>query len=204
MTETDIDLDAVRSGEVKDLEGADLSDADLRRADLWNADLQGADLREVNLREANLRWAGLSDAHLQHADLRWADLRGADLWNATLWDATLPVYERLPETGDFTAYKGCRGHVVKVRVPAGVERVSALTGPKCRAEVVEVVEVLDAEGNECDATEASSWYDDGETVYREGKRVEPDDWDDDIRVECTHGIHIYPTKREAVEAVQDD
>jgi hypothetical protein len=178
------DIESVRSGDAKEL-----ADANLRDADLWDADFRRADLRDADFRRANL-WD--------------ADLRDANLWDANLRDTTLPAYERLPETGAFVAYKGCSEHVVRVRVPAAAERVSSLVGPKCRAEYVETVEVLDAEGNPCDATQATSWWDDGETVYREGETTHPDDWDDDIRVECTHGIHIYPTKREAVEAVQDD
>jgi len=156
MPDDDLDLDAIRTGDVNDL----------RDADLWHANLRHADLQHANLQDVNL-----------------------------------PIYERLPETGDFEAYKGCKGHVVKVRVPADAERVSSLVGPKCRAEYVEVVEILDAEGNACDVTEATSWYD-GETVYCEDETVHPDDWDDNIRKECTHGIHIYPTKHEAVEAVR--
>jgi len=144
----------------------------------------------------------ITDANLRHANLWVANLAGADLRGANLRDARLPVYQRLPEAGSFTAFKGCRGHVVRVRVPEGADRVSTLASPECRAEYVEVVEVLDADGQLCDATEAVSWWDD-KTTYREGGTVYPDDWDDDIREACTHGIHIYPTKSEAVEAVRD-
>jgi hypothetical protein len=40
---------------------------------------------------------------------------------------------------------------------------------------------------------------DGKTRYIAGERVEADGWDDDIRVECTHGIHFFVTLREARE-----
>jgi len=186
MTDNSIDIEAVRNGDVKKLCNADLWGADLRRADL-----EGADLSDAYLWNAHLSGANLSDA----------DLEGANLCNADLWGADLPRYERLPEAEDFVAYKGCKNHVVKLRVPADADRTSSLVGPKCRAEYVEVVEVLDEDGNECGDEEAVSWYD-CSAVYREGERVEPDDWDADIRVECTNGIHIYPTLDEAKEAVK--
>jgi hypothetical protein len=37
----------------------------------------------------------------------------------------------------------------------------------------------------------------GITEYREGQMVYPDSYDDDIRVDCTHGIHFWLTRREA-------
>lgn len=137
----------------------------------------------------------------ERADLRGADLRDANLQGADLRDANLPAYERLPEDGEFIAFKGCVDHVVKLSVPADADRASSLVGPKCRAEYVQVLEVLDNSGEPCEAIEAVGWYD-SETVYREGEAVHPDDWDSDIRVQCTHGIHLYPTKREAIEDVR--
>jgi len=198
----------VRDADVRD---AYLRDANLHRADLRGADLQGADLRDANLhradlRDADLRDADLRDADLQDADLRGADLRGADLQEAYLRDANLrnadlPAYERLSDSDSFVAYKGCKGHVVKLEVPADAERVSSLIGSKCRAEYANVIEVLNENGEPCDSTVAYGWYDES-FEYREGETVDPDSWDDDIRVQCTHGIHIYPTKREAIDAVR--
>jgi hypothetical protein len=39
----------------------------------------------------------------------------------------------------------------------------------------------------------------GRTLYTQGAMVYPDKYDDDIRIECTHGIHFFITKREAEE-----
>jgi len=54
MTDTDIDLDAVRAGEVKDLVDADLSDAHLQHADLRNATLEDATLWNASPWDADL------------------------------------------------------------------------------------------------------------------------------------------------------
>ena len=34
-------------------------------------------------------------------------------------------------------------------------------------------------------------------IYRVGETVKPDRYDDDVRVECTSGIHFFITKPEA-------
>lgn len=192
-----IDLDGVLDDHADWLRGADTG----QRADLRDATLRHADLRDADLRDADLWGADLRDAVLRGAVLRGATLRDAVLRGADLEGATLPAYERLPDDGSFTAYKGCNGHVVKLHVPADAARVSAITSPKCRVEYAEVAEVLDADGEPCEATEATGWYDDS-FVYAESETVEPDGWDDDTRVACTHGIHVYPTLREAVEAAR--
>ncbi len=36
-----------------------------------------------------------------------------------------------------------------------------------------------------------------DTVYEEGKEVRADSYDDDWRVECSHGIHWFLTRKEA-------
>jgi len=129
---------------------------------------------------ADLRGAYLQDANLQRADLRGADLRGANL----------PHFQICPETGSFDAWKRVTntagGTVIKIRIPAKAKRTSSLTGRKCRAEFVKV---LKGNGN--------GKYDG--TVYTEGETVKADSFDPDIRVECTHGIHFYMTKKEAEE-----
>jgi hypothetical protein len=56
---------------------------------------------------------------------------------------------------------------------------------------VEVLELFGAE-------EALSKHD-MDTIYKAGVVVHPDKYDDDIRVECTHGIHFFITRKEAEE-----
>ena len=47
-----------------------------------------------------------------------------------------------------------------------------------------------------DASEVAGMYD-PETIYRVGEIVRPDSYDPDIRVECSHGIHFFITRKEA-------
>jgi hypothetical protein len=140
------------------------------RADLHHADLGGADLSDANLRGANLRHANLRDANLSKEELA-----------AAYAQRTI-----LPE-GDLIGYKKlAHGAICKVLIPAAAKRVGGMTGRKCRAEWVEV---LDGEG--------VSSYDKG-VKYAVGAVVRPSTpFDDDVRVECASGIHFFITRTEA-------
>jgi len=119
--------------------------------------------------------------------LRWADLRWADLRWADLREADLPHFQICPEDGSFVAWKKVRGSILKLLVPENAKRTSSLVGRKCRAEFVVVLE-----------GEGVSTHDD-KTVYKVGETVYPDKYNDDIRVECTNGIHFFMTRKEAEE-----
>ena len=135
------------------------------------AHLQYADLQGADLRSANLR-----SAHLQGANLRNADLQGADL----------QTFQICPEEGDFVAWKKLRDDVVcKLLIPSDAKRTSSLIGRKCRAEFVEVLE-----GEGVDRRT-------GLLKYSPDEIVRPDSYDDDVRLECTHGIHFFITRAEA-------
>ena len=158
--------------------------ANLRGANLCDADLRGADLRGANLCGANLRGANLCDANLRDANLRGADLRGAK--NADLAIAATRI---LPE-GDLIGWKKCLdGVIVKLRIPAKAKRSHAF-GRKCRAEYVEVLDVI---GAAVGVTRIHG----PQTEYRVGETVRPDSWDDDWMNECSHGIHFFVTRAEA-------
>ena len=153
--------------------------ADLSGADLFWADLSGADLCRANLSGANLCRANLSGA----------DLRGVkDI--PPLAAAQLLA---CPESGAFDGWKKCRGGViVRLRIPAEARRSSATTR-KCRAEFVDVLEVVGAEVGE-------SMTDLGPTTYyRAGERVTCHEWCEDRWHECAGGIHFFITRAE-VEA----
>ena len=159
-----------------DLRDADLRDADLRGADLQGANLQGADLQRAYLRGADLRGADLQRANLQRADLRGADLRGADL----------PSFQVCPQEGEFIAWKKLRGNIVtRILIPAEAKRTSSLIGRKCRAEFAVP---LDAGGK--------SLRDD-QFLYVKDEIARCDEYDPDVRIECSGGIHFFMTKEEA-------
>ena len=159
------------------------------RANLSGANLSGANLSEANLSEANLSWTNLSWTNLSGANLSEANLSEANLYGANLSEATLPPLSIVPESGAFDGWKKLQGGLLaRVRIPESAGRVNS-TGRKCRAEWVTVVEIVGG-------VEGRSKHD-GTVVYRVGQEVRPDKWDPDFRVECSHGIHFFLTRKEA-------
>ena len=151
------------------------------KAKLGRESLRGADLRRGNLYEADLRGV----------DLRRANLRGANLNEADLHGALLSAYLIVPETGSFIAYKKVCGRLVTVKIPHDAKRTSSLVGRKCRAEFVDVLAIEDL-------AEGQSIRSDRNAIYQAGCRVRADQYDEDIRVDCTHGIHFFLTRAEAL------
>ena len=183
--------------------GANLEDADLRGANLRYANLYGATLRYAYLRYANLIGANLRCANLEGANLKGAKLEGANLWNANLKGANLeganleganlegaklPNFLIVPEEDSFTAYKKVNTGVIKLLIPEDAKRTSTLVGRKCRASHVKVLSGSGVSSTHKDKLE-----------YKEGEVVYADAYNDDIRVECTSGIHFFMTRKEAEE-----
>ena len=123
-----------------------------------------------------------------------ADLGGADLGGASLRGATLPPFQIVPEVGQFRAFKKVQGNVVlELLIPRSAQRTSTLVGRKCRASKVKVVGVASGATTE---TVFRSHHEESFT-YTVGKWASVPDYDGDIRVECTRGIHFFLTLDEA-------
>jgi hypothetical protein len=169
------------------LSGADLSWANLSGANLSGANLSGANLSGADLTRANLTGANLSRADLTGADLTRANLTRANLYEANLTGAKLPNFLILPD-GDLIVWKKLsNGTICKLKILADVKRINSLVGRKCRAERAIVLE-----------GEGTGIYN-KDFKYEPGKEVIADSFDDDIRIECSHGIHFFITRKEAEE-----
>ena len=174
--------------------GADLGGAYLGNAYLGGANLRGADLRGADLRGAYLRGADLRGAYLRGADLRGADLGGAE---------NLPFIPMFcPSDGAFVGWKkvkdGDYTFLVKLQIPEDAKRSSA-TGTKCRCSKAVVLEIIDLDDAENKVEKCTNVSYNQETVYEVGKEVLPDSFDDDRWNECSHGIHFFINRQEAVE-----
>ena len=168
----------------------------LEAATRARAYLQGARLRGADLQGAYLLGAYLRNADLQDAGLRGADLRGADLQGANLRGADLPPFSLVPEKGLFVAYKALREGIAELEILADAPRTSSLVGRKCRAAAIRTLALTGWDGEPL--TDGTSRHDQSVT-YTVGEITRVDDFDPDIRVECTSGIHFFITRREAEE-----
>ena len=181
-------------GERADLREANLRGANLRGANLCEANLYGADLYGANMRGANLRGADLYGANLYGADLREANLREANLRGAK----NIPFIPLVcPERGSFTAFKKCGSYIIELLIPQDAKRCSATTR-KCRASYAKVVAITNMDGSQAEVDHVTNHaYEPIE--YKIGEYVHPDSFDDDRWNECSHGIHFFINRQEAVE-----
>ena len=220
-----MDLEKVKRGEIKNLEGANLKGVDLSGvyltgANLRYANLEGADLTGANLREADLRYANLTNTdligtYLRNADLKGADLRGsdlsgsdlsgsdlrnADLRNSYLKDIKVNYMTEgyniaCPEEGSFIGYKKANGCLIKLLILEDSKRSSATT-IKCRCDKAKVLDIINIKTGEKISSVASGY--DEDFIYIVGEIVRVNNFDNDRWNEYTTGIHFFMNKENAI------
>ena len=195
------------------LSKANLSDADLRYANLSRANLTGAnlsdtDLRYANLGGANLRYAdlcganlidaNLSGARLRYANLGWANLSCSNLYDTDLRDAKNIPYIPLecPSEGSFIGWKKINKILIKLEIPEDARRSSA-TMKKCRCDKAKVLGFYDLNSTELNIDKIIN-YVWNTCEYRKGEMVYPDSFDENRWNECSHGIHFFINKQDAI------
>ena len=186
------------------LAGACLAWADIDGADLEGADLEGADLAWADLAEAILIGAKLEDADLKGAFLEGADLTEADITGAHLTGANLNAAKNIPyiplscpSEGAFVAWKKVEEkYLVKLQIPEDARRSSATTR-KCRCDKALVLDITSLDGEEHYDEVTNNNY--KETVYKVGEMVYPDSFDENRWNECSHGIHFFVNKEDAIK-----
>ena len=151
--------------------------------------------------EAVKNRAYLRGVDLGGAYLRGADLRGADLGGAYLRGAKEVPYIPLvcPSDGAFIAWKKVAGHLVKLEIPEDARRCSATTN-KCRCDKAKVLEITRIEDGAITDEIVNRSYNPSVT-YRVGEMVFSDSFDEDRWNECSHGIHFFINKDEAINYV---
>ena len=200
LSDADLSDAYLRDADLRDadLSGAYLSGAYLRDADLSGADLSGADLSGADLSGAYLSDADLSGAYLRDADLSGAYLRGADLSGADLSGAKEIPYLPLacPSDGAFIGWKKVANeYLVMLEIPEDARRCSATT-QKCRCDKAKVLGITNIKTNEVLESVVNSNY--HETTYTVGEMVYPDSFDENRWNECSHGIHFFINKQDAL------
>ena len=179
---------------VADLEGANLAGADLSWADLSWADLIGANLKEANLKEANLKGAILEGADLTEADITGANINWAKL-NGAKNIPFIPL--SCPSEGAFIGWKKVDGYfLVKIQIPEDARRSSATTR-KCRCDKAIVLDITSLDGETHFDEVVNNNY--KATTYKVGEVVYPDSFDENRWNECSHGIHFFVNKQDAID-----
>ena len=180
-------------------ERAYLCEANLCGANLYGANLRGAYLCGANLCGANLGGAYLCGANLGGADLCGANLCGANLGGADLCGAKNIPFIPLacPERGEFVGFKKIGEYIVELLIPTNAKRCSATTR-KCRASYAKVVSLTTLSGEPVKTNSVTNTGYSPNIVYKVGELVYPDAFDDDRWNECSHGIHFFINRQEAV------
>ena len=162
-----------------------------------------ANLRYANLRYANLKYANLSRANLRGANLRDADLRNANLDGANFRDADLRDAKNIlyiplecPSEGSFIGWKKINKILIKLEIPEDARRSSATT-KKCRCDKAKVLGFYDLNSTELNIDKIIN-HSYNTCEYIKGEMVYPDSFDEDRWNECSHGIHFFINKQDAI------
>ena len=180
------------------LSGANLSGTNLSYTDLIYANLSRANLSGANLSYADLIYANLGVANLRYANLDGANLDGANLRDADLRDAKNILYIPLecPSEGSFIGWKKINQILIKLEIPEDARRSSATT-KKCRCDKAKVLGFYDLNSTELNIDKIiNNSYNTCE--YIKGEMVYPDSFDEDRWNECSHGIHFFINKQDAI------
>ena len=187
-----------------DLSSANLNYADLRYASLRGANLNGANIKYTNIHDANLSGADLKRANLRYSDFRDSDLNSANLKGADLYGAVLRFAKNIPDDfmplacpakGSFIAWKKVDDKLVKLEIPEEAKRSSATT-KKCRCNKAKVLAITDFYETESFDKVINNNY--ASLAYRVGEMVYPDSFDEYRWNECSHGIHFFMDKEDAL------
>ena len=189
---------------------ANLCEANLNGADIVNGNFYYADFRDASLINTYLVGSHLVRADLQCANLGWADLRNCVFYDTDLRDCNF-MYANFrgseyipyiplecPSDGAFIGWKKVNDVLIKLEIPADARRSSATTN-KCRCDKAKVLGFYNTLGTEeLDITElVNDKYE--KCKYVKGEMVYPDSFDEDRWNECSHGIHFFVNKQDAID-----
>ena len=150
---------------------------------------QGANLTRANLTRANLYGANLYGANLTRANLDGANLDGA---------TNIPfVPYACPSDGAFIGWKKVNNCLVMLEIPEDARRCSC-TSQKCRCDKAKVLGITNLDTNESISEIKNTSYFSAVT-YVVGEMVYPDSFDENRWNECSHGIHFFINKQNAID-----
>ena len=185
-----------------------LEEAVRKNVDLSFVNLACTVLSDVNLSNANLNCASFVNSQLNKVNFDGADLKRANFTYSVLTDVTFDnakgINDQCPKEGSFIGWKKCKfinrnyPYIVKLEIPADAKRCSATTN-KCRCSHAKVLEIQNIDGTIANVDHVSSINRSYDGVYYQiGEMVYPDWFDDNFWAECSHGIHFFMNREDAV------
>lgn len=125
-----------------------------------------------------------------------ADFSGENNIDMPINYNTIGMQLTCPEHGLFIGYKLVHDYLIKLEIPASAKRSSA-TGRQCRCSKAKVLEIT----NITSGRKIKSIYNKNQygAEYTIGEMVYPDSYDNNRWNECSHGIHFFITKQEALD-----
>ena len=101
-----------------------------------------------------------------------------------------------PSDGAFIGWKKVCGNLIKLEIPEDARRCSAAS-QKCRCDKAKVLSVWNMRLGE-EVPEVVNYAYNQNTLYKVGEMVYPDSFDEDRWNECSHGIHFFINKQDAI------
>ena len=189
-----------------DLSGIDLYGINLSCADFTCSCLNNAILKNANLSASIFYCTELTNANLSGAILTGAILTGANFDGATATNIDITnvigLNDHCPKEGSFIAWKKCIGdnnkipYIVKLEIPTDAKRSSS-TSNKCRCSKAKVLEIQNLDGTVADIDKVYSYFN-LDFEYKVNEIVKSDSFDDNFWKECSHGIHFFMNRQNAV------
>ena len=186
----------------KTLEKAVNEKVDLSFANLTNLILKHLDLSNANLTSANFAGSLLYRINFTNANLE----KSIFSFNSTLIQVNLDnakgLNDQCPKKGSFIGWKKCysnksnKAYIVKLEIPKHAKRCSATT-EKCRCSKAKVLEIQNIDGAISNITEVYSLFY-NKFSYKLGEIIYSESFDDRYWVECSHGIHFFMNREDAV------
>lgn len=208
-----------------DLRYAIFDNATLINVTFGNSDLSGCSFENSNIK--NVRFGGclftnvlLDNARIIRCSFDSVDLsnivsngcpgytgeqkvfiRDCDFSTAKIPKDSFIYYTTLivPEEGSFIGWKRCGKYIIKLLIPEDTQRSNG-TNRKCRCSKAMVLDIQNLDGSDANMDECIHYPVRGPiTTYKKGEMVYPDSFDENRWNECSHGIHFFITRQEAVD-----
>ena len=159
----------------------------------------------------NITRASIGRVYIYNCEFNYTSIGECGYTTITTYNSNIKdmIRQLCPQEGSFIGYKSVdlyqpigEYHWIKgiavLEIPADAERVNGFNN-KCRCSKAKVLRLEDIEGNVLTSyTAYSPVQTDNMIKYIPGEMVYPDSFDDNVFVECSHGIHFFMNKEKAI------